>query len=97
MPFKAVFPPGAGPTLAPYSPGTTAEELVRVCEIGHAAGLHYVYAGNLPGSVGRWENTWCPTCSALLVERFGYRIRKYRITDQGTCPDCATRIAGIWS
>ena len=47
---------------------TTAEQLVRACEIGRAAGLRYIYAGNLPGRVGRWENTYCPTCDELLVE-----------------------------
>jgi pyruvate formate lyase activating enzyme len=78
------------------APGTTAEALVRGCEIGHNAGLRYVYAGNLPGAVGRWENTWCPTCAGLLVERLGYRVRRHRVTAQGTCPDCATRIPGIW-
>ena len=45
---------------------------VRACEIGRAAGLRYVYAGNLPGRVGRWENTYCPACDELLVERYGY-------------------------
>ncbi|HEX8179296.1 MAG TPA: radical SAM protein, partial [Pyrinomonadaceae bacterium] len=36
---------------------TTAEQLIRACEMGRAAGLRYIYAGNLPGRVGRWENT----------------------------------------
>jgi aminoacrylate peracid reductase len=30
MPMKAVFPPGSGKTLAPYSPGTTADGVVYV-------------------------------------------------------------------
>src|SRR6266550_4188715 len=41
---------------------TSAETLLRACEIGAAAGLKFVYAGNLPGRVGRWEHTWCPDC-----------------------------------
>jgi pyruvate formate lyase activating enzyme len=76
---------------------TTAEQLVRACELGHAAGLHYVYAGNLPGRVGRWENTYCPTCDQLLVERHGYLIRAVAVTPQGTCPSCTTHIPGVWS
>ena len=76
---------------------TTAEQLVRACEIGSAAGLRYIYAGNLPGRVGRWENTYCPTCDELLVERYGYVIRQMRVTPQGRCPSCATSIPGIWS
>lgn len=76
---------------------TTAEQLINACEIGRDAGLRYVYAGNLPGRVGRWENTHCPTCDALLVERYGYVIRSVRVTPSGKCPSCSTRIPGIWS
>ena len=75
---------------------TTAAQLVRACEIGRAAGLRYIYAGNLPGKVGRWENTYCPTCNQLLVERYGYLIREMNVTRLGTCPSCATKIPGIW-
>jgi pyruvate formate lyase activating enzyme len=76
---------------------TTAGQLMRACEIGRGAGLRYVYAGNLPGRVGRWENTYCPTCDELLVERYGYIIRKMNVTPAGKCPACATHIPGIWS
>jgi len=76
---------------------TTAEDLERVCEVGRNAGLRYVYAGNLPGRVGRWEHTWCPDCDELLVERFGYQILRQRVTPAGLCPSCGARIAGIWS
>lgn len=76
---------------------TTAEQLLSACEIGRAAGLRYVYAGNLPGRVGRWENTYCPTCDLLLVERYGYLIKQLKVTRAGTCPLCETSIPGIWS
>ncbi len=76
---------------------TTAEQLLRACEIGREAGLRYIYAGNLPGRVGRWENTYCPNCEELLVERHGYLIREMKITPAGKCPACATTIPGIWS
>jgi len=76
---------------------TTAEQLIRACEIGRAAGLHYVYAGNLPGRVGRWENTYCPSCDQLLVARHGYLITASTITAEGKCPACETTIPGIWS
>ncbi|MDX6303385.1 MAG: pyruvate formate lyase activating enzyme [Blastocatellia bacterium] len=76
---------------------TTADQLVRACEIGRAAGLRYVYAGNLPGRVGRWENTFCPSCDELLVERYGYLIQKVKVTPQGNCPTCNAIIPGIWS
>lgn len=75
---------------------TSIRDLVRACEIGRAAGLNYVYAGNLPGRVGEWENTYCPKCHTLLIERYGYLISRYHITPQGTCPSCRTRIPGLW-
>ena len=50
---------------------TSAETLVRAAEIGKKAGLRYVCAGNLPGKVGDLENTSCPNCKTLLIERFG--------------------------
>ena len=76
---------------------TTAEQLIRACEIGRAAGLKFVYAGNLPGRVGRWENTYCPACDELLVERYGYVIRKMRVGADGLCPKCGTTIPGVWA
>jgi pyruvate formate lyase activating enzyme len=76
---------------------TTAEQLIQACEIGREAGLRYIYAGNLPGKVGRWENTYCPACDDLLVERYGYLIRQMRVKSDGRCPSCATNIPGIWS
>lgn len=75
---------------------TTAEQLIRACEIGSEAGLRYVYAGNLPGRVGRWENTYCPSCDELLIERYGYVIRQMKVTSEGLCPKCSTTIPGIW-
>jgi pyruvate formate lyase activating enzyme len=76
---------------------TTAETLVRACEIGAEEGLQFVYAGNLPGRVGRWEHTWCPGCGGLLIERFGYRIRRNRVAADGRCLDCGTTIPGIFT
>jgi len=74
----------------------TAEDLVRAAEIGKESGLRYVYAGNLPGCVGDLENTRCPSCRALIVERRGYRVLQVRLGAGGTCPGCATAIAGLW-
>lgn len=75
---------------------TTPETLIRAAEIGYEAGLRFVYAGNLPGYVRNYENTYCPNCHRLLVERYGYRILDYRITSEGKCPNCSSAIPGIW-
>ncbi|MBI4588217.1 MAG: AmmeMemoRadiSam system radical SAM enzyme [Candidatus Rokubacteria bacterium] len=78
-------------------PNTTAETLIRAAEIGVAEGLRYVYAGNLPGRVGRFENTYCPSCKALLIERVGYTILKDLLTPRrGVCPSCSSKIPGVW-
>jgi pyruvate formate lyase activating enzyme len=75
---------------------TGARQLERAAEIGADAGLRFVYAGNLPGRVGPWEDTWCPRCRELLIERTGYLIRSYRITSDRKCPTCEYVIPGIW-
>jgi len=77
-------------------PPTSAAALQQAAEIGQEAGLHYVYAGNLPGRVGSLESTYCPTCSEVLVERRGYTVTGYHLTGLGACPNCGTRIAGVW-
>ena len=74
------------------TPPTSAAMLRRAREIGLAAGLRYVYEGNIPGAGG--ENTYCYRCGALLIERYGFFVRANRIRD-GRCPECETPIDGI--
>jgi pyruvate formate lyase activating enzyme len=76
---------------------TTAEMLLEAADIARASGLRYVYAGNLPGSVGDLEDTHCAACGELLIARYGYYIREYRITPDGRCPSCAAHVPGRWS
>jgi pyruvate formate lyase activating enzyme len=79
------------------APPTTPQQLQEAAEIGHTAGLHYVYAGNRPGRVGNLEDTTCPQCNALLIKRTGYRLLEYHISAEGTCSVCGALISGIWS
>lgn len=74
---------------------TEVESLMHAREIGMNAGLHFVYAGNRPGEVGDSENTFCPACKTLVVERLGYRIVKNRLHNN-SCPKCGTSIPGRW-
>lgn len=76
---------------------TTAQALIRAAEIGRKSGLRYIYAGNLPGRVGSYEDTRCHGCGTTVVKRVGYRIMGKTIKPDGTCPTCATRIPGHWS
>jgi pyruvate formate lyase activating enzyme len=76
---------------------TTVDDLLRAAEIGREAGLRYIYAGNLPGMVGPWEDTHCPQCRETVIRRYGYHIADYRLTPEGRCPACAHQIPGRWS
>jgi pyruvate formate lyase activating enzyme len=75
---------------------TPVQTLMRASEIGREAGLRYVYAGNIPGHVGEYESTFCPNCNQMVVRRTGYTIREYRLTADGKCPNCNTKVAGLW-
>ncbi|MCG6923896.1 MAG: AmmeMemoRadiSam system radical SAM enzyme [Acidobacteria bacterium] len=76
---------------------TSARTLLRAAEIGAREGLHFVYAGNLPGALQGLENTYCPSCRALLVERTGFRVLQNRVEATGHCPDCRHLVPGVWS
>ncbi len=73
--------------LAP-TPDTTMEQADR---IGRAAGLKYVYLGNMGGR----NDTVCPECAALLICRSSLNTVTHRIVDDGCCPECGTAIPGI--
>ena len=77
-------------------PATSVRSLLRAAETGVAEGLRFVYAGNLPGAVRNFENTYCPGCRALLVERVGYRVLQNRLAGTGRCPECGRVIPGVW-
>jgi pyruvate formate lyase activating enzyme len=73
-------------------PATPASTLSRARRIAMAAGLHYVYTGNVHDREG--DTTFCPGCRAALIERDWYEILAYRLADDGRCPHCGTAIAG---
>ncbi|GAI35361.1 unnamed protein product, partial [marine sediment metagenome] len=67
-----------------YLPDTSVETLEKAYNIGKKAGLKYVYTGNIPGLPS--EDTFCPKCNALVIDRTGYTISRY--DKQGLCPKC---------
>jgi pyruvate formate lyase activating enzyme len=73
-------------------PATPAQTLSRARAIALQAGLHYVYTGNVHDTDG--GTTYCPSCRAPLIVRDWYRIDDYRLTPDGHCPDCQTKVAG---
>ncbi|MFH0986777.1 MAG: AmmeMemoRadiSam system radical SAM enzyme [Candidatus Micrarchaeota archaeon] len=54
------------------------------------AGMNYVYSGNIPGH--EFDNTYCPNCNKILIERKGYEVTKNRLTKQKKCPECGHKI-----
>jgi pyruvate formate lyase activating enzyme len=77
-----------------HLPPTPVETLRRARDIARAAGLHFVYLGNVLEPDG--ANTACPKCGKLLVKRTGFSVLENRLRD-GKCPDCGTEIYGVWS
>jgi pyruvate formate lyase activating enzyme len=75
-------------------PPTPVHTLRASREIGLAAGLKYVYTGNVPGDTG--ENTFCPACGATLIERWGFQVGKVNMKE-GCCGACGAVIEGVWS
>jgi pyruvate formate lyase activating enzyme len=73
-------------------PRTSLDTLARARRIGLEAGLRYVYEGNVPGEGG--ENTYCPGCRQLLIERNGFYLLQNRIVS-GKCPDCNIVVDGV--
>ena len=75
------------------APPTPLRTLERACGIGREVGLDFVYLGNVRGH--RLQNTYCPECEALLIERSGLRVGALQIAE-GRCPECGHKIPGVW-
>ncbi len=76
-------------------PRTPVSTLIRAYDLGKAAGLRYVYPGNITGAVGKRENTYCPTCDKLLIKRRGFVVEENRMKGSA-CPFCNETIPGVW-
>ncbi len=74
-------------------PPTPDETLGRARDIALAAGLSYVYAGNILRE--EWLNTYCPGCKFELVRRAGYVVTANVIKNE-QCPKCGQKIYGVW-
>lgn len=74
---------------------TEPESLVRAREIGKAAGMKHVYAGNVPYSYSKYETTYCPKCGKHAIERLGFSVTQNNIIE-GKCRFCKEKIKGVW-
>ncbi len=68
---------------------TPLDTLEMAYDIAKKAGMKFVYLGNV--GEHRLENTYCPKCNALLIDRLGFRVGAVNIKD-GKCPDCGEMI-----
>jgi pyruvate formate lyase activating enzyme len=71
---------------------TSTESLLNAYEIARAQGLYHVYFGNVPFL----NETRCPSCETLLVQRRDEEIFESNIED-GSCPSCQRSIKGVWN
>ena len=76
-----------------HLPPTPAATLDRARGIAMAAGLDFVYIGNLTAEDA--QNTRCPGCHRLLIERSGHSVTRNELVE-GRCPSCKTEIYGLW-
>lgn len=75
-------------------PLTPKETLEAARQIAFKAGLRYVYVGNIPGT--NTENTFCPNCGKVIIERIGYSIINNNLSGS-KCTFCGQKIHGIWN
>jgi len=87
--FSRFFPYYKLKDLSP----TPLETLRDARKAAMDAGLRYVYIGNIRSDA---ENTACPRCKKVLIERIGYYVKQNNIAG-GKCRFCNTAIPGIWS
>jgi len=73
-------------------PPTPVKTLQKARDIGFAAGLRYVYTGNVPGDEG--ESTICYNCGKVLIKRYGFNLLSYHISNSA-CEFCGTQIDGL--
>jgi pyruvate formate lyase activating enzyme len=74
-------------------PPTPISTLEQLREIALAAGIRYVYLGNVPKHKG--NNTYCHNCGKLLIQRLGYFIPTFNMAGS-KCKFCDTTIPGVW-
>lgn len=74
-----------------HSTPTSIEKLKLIKQMAIDAGLEYVYLGNLDED----QNTCCPQCNTILIQRHGYRTIISSIIDN-KCSVCGEELVGCW-
>jgi pyruvate formate lyase activating enzyme len=74
------------------TPPTPAATLKRAREQALAAGIRYVYTGNVDDTEG--QSTICPGCGVRVIERDWYRLKRWRLDASGRCVRCGYPVPG---
>lgn len=69
-----------------HVPMTPIDTLVKAREIAIKAGVRYVFIGNTQFS--NYEDTVCPECKKLVVQREGYTVTGWHIDEESNCEYC---------
>ncbi|MBT7163219.1 MAG: AmmeMemoRadiSam system radical SAM enzyme [Victivallales bacterium] len=85
--YHAAYRWDHGPARTPLA------TIEKATAIGRAAGLRYIYAGNLP--THEFSDTTCPSCHRVVLARRGFSLRRHELAN-GACPACRTPIPGVW-
>jgi pyruvate formate lyase activating enzyme len=59
-------------------------------DIAKQAGLEYAYIGNVPGH--KLENTYCPECGNLVIQRYGFNVNGWNLDQKNCCIQCGHSI-----
>jgi len=75
-------------------PPTPPQTLGRARRIAMDNGVRYAYTGNVHDPEG--QGTRCHGCGTLVIERDWYRLGAWRLTGDGRCLNCGTRLPGVF-
>jgi pyruvate formate lyase activating enzyme len=73
---------------------TPIDTIRKAISIAQKNGIKYIISGNFYGD--KYENTFCPNCGKIIIERKGYNIGKIKITNN-KCNFCGEKIPGVWN
>ncbi len=82
------------PTYKMMEVATPDKTLLEFYDIASAK-LDYVYLGNIRSPKG--QNTYCPKCESLVIERTGYSTNKRGISTKGLCQNCGNIIVSEYT
>jgi len=74
---------------------TPAATLLVAREIARAAGLRYVYSGNIDHEAT--QSTFCHACGTRVIGRDWYELTAWQLNGEGRCVSCGAPCAGVFS